>query len=153
MDSPDRRPDAASRIVWVLRRVTRLVQLLPFAYLLVYAAYLFLSVFASDRLLGFLDSFVFVSPAASGWMLVLSRLLKLCRWHRAAVLIPMSSQAECLVDGYIFTFTELEVDLVNAATGTAAVVFLFLAIKHFFHDGSKGGPLRNSRLLQVQGRQ
>ena len=143
MDSPDQR-SAVSSVIRILRRLTRLVQLAPFAYLLLYSVYLLFSWFLPGSLLGLLDSVVFVSPAASGGMLVLSRILKLCKWHRTAILIPFSSQVEAYVDSFVFTFTENEIVFLNMTTGVTAILFLYLAHNHFFNDGRKEDTLRNS---------
>ena len=84
-------------------------------------------------------------------MLVLSRILKLCKWHKTAVLIPLSLQTEGYIDGFVFTFTENEIIFLNTAIGFTAVIFLYLAHNHFLNDGRKGYTLRNACLLQVQG--
>lgn len=150
MESRDQR-SAVSTIIGILRRLTRLVQLAPFVYLVIYANYLLLSWLLPDSVLGILDSMLFLSPATSGGFLVLSRLLKLCKWHKAAIMIPLSSQIEGYIDCFVFTFTEQEIAVINTAIGVTAILFLFLANKHFFHDGRKADPFRNARLLQVQG--
>lgn len=150
MESRDQR-SAVSTIIGILRRLTRLVQLAPFVYLVVYATYLLFSWLLPDSVLGILDSMLFLSPATSGGFLVLSRLLKLCKWHKAAIMIPFSSQIEGYIDCFVFTFTEQEIAVINTAIGVAAILFLLLANKHFFHDGRKADPFRNARLLQVQG--
>ena len=150
MESRDQR-SAVSTIIGILRRLTRLVQLAPFVYLVIYATYLLFSWLLPDSVLGILDSMVVLSPATSGGFLVLSRLLKLCKWHKAAIMIPFSSQIEGYIDCFVFTFTEQEIAVINTAIGVAAILFLLLANKHFFHDGRKANPFRNARLLQVQG--
>ena len=150
MESRDQR-SAVSTIIGILRRLTRLVQLAPFVYLVIYATYLLFSWLLPDSVLGILDSMLFLSPATSGGFLVLSRLLKLCKWHKAAIMIPFSSQIEGYIDCFVFTFTEQEIAVINTAIGVAAILFLLLANKHFFHDGRKANPFRNARLLQVQG--
>lgn len=150
MGNQDQR-SAVSAVIGILRRLTRLVQLVPFVYLILYASYLLISWFLPDSILGFLDSIMFVSPATSGGLLVLSRILKLCKWHKAAVMIPFSSQIESYIDSFVFTFSELEIIVINAVIGIAVIIFLILANKHFFHDGRKANPVRNARLLQVQG--
>ena len=150
MESRDQR-SAVSTIIGILRRLTRVVQLAPFVYLVVYATYLLFSWLLPDSVLGILDSMLFLSPATSGGFLVLSRLLKLCKWHKAAIMIPFSSQIEGYIDCFVFTFTEQEIAVINTAIGVAAILFLLLANKHFFHDGRKADPFRNARLLQVQG--
>lgn len=132
MDSRDQR-GAVSAVVGILRRLTRIVQIAPFVYLLLYAAYLFLSLVVPDSMLDILDTFIYVSPATSGGLLVLSRLLKLCRWHKTAVLIPLTTQVEGFVDGYLFTLTGCEIALINALTGLLALAYTFLTFQHFLH--------------------
>ena len=151
MDSPDRQRDAASRIIGILRRVTRVAQLAPFVYLTFYSVYLIIGCFSSDALVSLADGVMFSSPLVTTGMLVLSRMLKLCKWHRTAILIPFSSQIEAYVDSFVFTFTENEIVLINVALGVSAFVFLLMANKHFFHNGRKGNSIRDPRLLQVQG--
>ena len=131
MDSQD--PRAAVRsIVSVLRKATRAAQLAPFVYLLLYAAYLLAGTFASEEVLGAADALFNVAPITTGGMLVASRLFKLCRWHKAACLLPVSSQVEGCVDTFLVTLTQQEIIIINAVIGIAAVVFLAAAFKHFF---------------------
>lgn len=151
MDSRDRQRDAVSRVFEIIRRVTRLVQLAPFVYLALYSAYLILGCFVPDDVVCLADGVMFSSPLATIAMLVLSRVLKLCRWHKAVCIIPSASQIEGVVDSYLFTFTQIEVVFINILIGIASLAFLIFANKHFFHDGRKENTFRNPRLLQVQG--
>ena len=134
-----------------MRRVTRLVQLAPFVYLAFYSVYLILGCFVPDDIVCLADGVMFSSPLATTAMLVLSRVLKLCRWHKTACLIPSASQIESIIDTYCFTFTQTEVVLINVLLGVISLVFLVVSNKHFFHDGRKENTFRNPRLLQVQG--
>ena len=151
MDSQDRQRDAVSRVFGILRKVTRLVQLAPFVYLAFYSAYLIIGCFVPDDMVCLADGVMFSSPLATAAMLVLSRVLNLCRWHKAACLIPSASQIEGVVDSYLFSFTRVEIIIINILLGVVSLVFLIVANKHFFHDGRKANPFRNARLLQVQG--
>ena len=151
MDSRDRQRDAVSRIIGILRRVTRLIQLAPFAYLAFYSAYLILGCFLPEDIVCLADGVMFSSPLATTAMLVMSRVLKLCRWHKAACLIPSASQIEGVVDSYLFTFTQTEIVIINILLGVISLAFLIFANKHFFHDGRKAYPFRDPRVLQVQG--
>ena len=132
MEAPDP-SGAVSSIVRILRKATRIVQLAPFAYLVFYVAYMLFGYFASEEALCVADSMLTISPATTGMMLAGSRLFKLCRWHKAACLLPMTSQVEGYVDSFIITFTQEEIILINTAIGLAALAFLILAIKHFTH--------------------
>lgn len=108
------------------------MQLAPFAYLVFYIAYMLFGYFASEEALCVADSLLTISPATTGMMLVGSRLFKLCRWHKAACLLPMSSQVEGYVDSFIITFTQEEIICINISIGIIALVFLVLAYRHFF---------------------
>lgn len=137
MDSRDQRAAAVSRVVAVLRRATRAAQIAPFVYLLLYAAYLLAGMFASEEVLGAADALFNVAPITTGGMLAVSRLFKLCRWHRIACLLPVSSQVEGCVDTFLVTLTQQEIIVINAAIAAAAVVFLVAAFKHFFRDARR----------------
>lgn len=130
MDSPDPH-GAVSSVIRILRKATRIVQLAPFAYLCVYAAYLLLGYFASEEALCLADSVLTVSPITTVGMLAASRIFKLCRWHRIACLLPTSSQVEGYIDCYLFTFTQEEILAINIMLGLVALTFLILAIRHF----------------------
>lgn len=132
MSNPDP-SGVVSSIVRILRKATRIVQLAPFAYLLFYVAYMLFGYFASEEALCVADSLLTISPATTGMMLVGSRLFKLCRWHKAACLIPSTSQIEGYIDSFVFPFTQEEIILINTAIGLAALAFFVLAIKHFTH--------------------
>ena len=125
--------DAASRVIGILRRLTRVVQLIPFIYLLLYAAVMLLGGFASEETLCIADSVLVMSPIATGGMMAASKMLKLCRWHKIACLIPTTSQVEGFVDSFVFTFTQEEILLINVSIGIIAIVFFILAFRHFIY--------------------
>lgn len=132
MESRDQK-DALNKLVNILRRATRLVQLIPFVYLFFYAFYMIISTFASDGFLYFIESLIAVRPAVIIGMLVASRLFELCIWHRVACLIPGASQIENYIDNFIITFTQNEVITINLIIGLLSVVFLVKAHRHFFY--------------------
>ena len=132
MESRDQR-NALNKLVNILRRATRLVQLIPFVYLFFYALYMLLSTFASDGFLYFIESLISIRPPVIIGMLVASRLFDLCIWHRVACLIPGASQIENYIDNYIITFTQNEVITINLIIGLLSVVFLVKAHRHFFY--------------------
>lgn len=133
MENQDRQRDAVSRVIEILRKVTRIVQIAPFVYLAFYSAYLIIGCFSSDALVSLADGVIFSSPFATTGMLFLSRLLKLCRWHKAACLIPSASQIEGIIDSYLFTFTQNEIILINTALGILSLAFIIRAHRHFFN--------------------
>lgn len=122
---------AVSSVIRMLRKATRIVQLAPFAYLAFYVAYMLFGFFASEEALCVADSLLTISPATTGMMLAGSRLFHLCRWHKTACLLPMTSQVEGYVDSFIITFTQEEIIFINTAVGIISLLFLILAIRHF----------------------
>ena len=135
MVHPDRNAGAANQIIRLLRKITRIVQIVPFVYLCFYSLYMIGSTFLPDGILCIADSLMVSSPLATGGMLVASRLLKLCRWHKAACLIPSTSQVEGYVDSFIIQFTQNEIILINSLIGIAAGLFAMAAYRHFFSNG------------------
>ena len=130
MESQDQR-DAANKLVRVLRKATRLVQLIPFVYLFFYAIYMLISTFADDSLLYFLDSVLTVRFPVIIGMLVVSKLFELCIWHKIACLIPGSSQIENYIDNFIITFTQNEIIIINLSIGLLTALFLIKSFRHF----------------------
>ena len=131
MDNQDPR-NAVKVAFGILRRMTRIVQLLPFAYLLLYAYYMLACPYLSEDTLCLLDAIITVSPITTILFLLASGLLKLCAWHKIACLLPTSSQVEGHIDSFVMTFTQEEVIFINAAIGIIAVAFFIAAIHHFY---------------------
>lgn len=123
---------AADRLVAVLRRVTRTAQLLPFAYLAVYAFMLLTESFLPEGVYCIVDDIACVSPLSVGAMLTASHILRLCVWHRAACVFPMLSRVTEYIDTYLITLTQNEVVLINTLMGIGVVAFIVAAYRHFF---------------------
>lgn len=132
MDSPDPK-GAASYLVYILRRVTRWVQLLPFAYLLLLAVYLLLESLMPDWSLRLADGLLNIPSQVIAGIVSLGRLLRLCAWHLTACLLPFLVKAVSWIDAFVLTFTQEEIILINTATGILFLTFIYTANRHFFH--------------------
>ena len=132
MDSPDPR-NAVSSLVGILRKVTRIVQLLPFAYLLLLSVYLFLEFMLPEWALRIADNALNAPVYSVVGMLGAGRLLKLCRWFRTACLLPMATKIEGWIDSFVVTFTQNEVIIINTILGILFLTFIILACRHFFY--------------------
>lgn len=132
MENQDRNGTAGSSLVKLLRKITRIVQIIPFVYVFFYGLYMVGSAFLPESILCLADSLMYSSPIATGGLLVASRLLKLCRWHKAACIIPSSSQIEGFVDSFMYTFSQHELFIINTALGMVAFLFIIRAYRHFF---------------------
>ena len=131
MASPGPR-SAADYLVAVMRKVTRTAQLLPFAYLALYAVVLLTESFLPETLFCIVDDVACVSPLSVGIMLTASHILRLCVWHKTACVLPMLSRVTEYIDTCIITFTQNEVVLINTLLGIAVLVFIIAAYRHFF---------------------
>lgn len=134
MESQDQR-NAVSRLVAILKHVTRIVQLVPFVYLCFYALYLLLSCFAGEGLLTFLDNILTVQPLTILSFLIASKIFNLCIWHKIACLLPSSTQIESYIDNFIITFTQEEVLIINMSIFSIIVIFLILSFRRFLNYG------------------
>ena len=91
-------------LVKKLRYVTAAVQVMPFIYGAMYIFCMVLYLFCSDDVACICDELFYVSPITIGSFLVLSKLLRMCIWHRTACILPLIPQAISLFDKYIIEF-------------------------------------------------
>jgi len=137
MDSPGQRQDAVSSLVKVLRKVTRIVQIAPFAYLLLSAICLLGESLMPDWMLRVAENLLSTPAYAVVGMLLVGRWLKLCSWFRTACLLPCTAKVEGYVDAFVYTFSQNEVVLINIALGILFLLFIYSAFRHFFHARSE----------------
>lgn len=133
MESPDPRAGAVGRLVQLLRRITRIIQVAPFVYLFFLAVYLIGERFLPGWALGLLDNIVDAPIYTTVGMLIFGRILKLCSWFRTACVLPFTTKMESYVDAFVLPFTQDEVVLLNTAIGILFVAFIFITFRHFFH--------------------
>ena len=115
-----------------LRQVTLAVQIMPFAYTLLYLISMVCYWFANERMLKILDSLFYISPVVVLQFLVLSRSLRLCKWHKMACTLPLIPQVAVLLDSTVMTFSE---NIARAGVILMAVMsalLLLAAYKVFF---------------------
>lgn len=132
MDSQDRRAAVVSRVLAKYRKVVRVVRLMPFIYLLLYVFVAIPFNFISEDLVCVADCSLFLSPFVSAFALLLSGALGMCRWHKAACLLPYSSRVVSFIDRHFFTFTQVELILINIAVAICVVLFILFSLRHFF---------------------
>lgn len=137
MDSPGQRQDAVSSLVKVLRKVTRIVQIAPFAYLLLSAICLLGESLMPDWMLRVAENLLSTPAYAVVGMLLVGRWLKLCSWFRTACLLPCTAKVEGYVDAFVYTFSQNEVVLINIALGILFLLFIYSAFRHFFHAATE----------------
>ena len=131
MENPDPR-NAVSSFVKAHKRMIRLVQVAPFAYLLLLALYLFTESIMPDWMLRVADNALNVPMLGVVGLLGAGHILKLCTWFKTACLLPMAAKVESIIDSFVLTLTQCEITMFNVILGALFVTYLCLSYKHFF---------------------
>ena len=137
MESQGQRAGAVNSLVKILRKITRIVQIAPFAYLLLLGVCLIFESALPDWLFRLSANLLNMPVYAIVGMLCVGRWLKLCSWFRTACLLPFTTKVEVYVDSFVYTFTQNEVVLVNSFLGVAFLLFIYVSFRHFFHGRAK----------------
>lgn len=106
-------------IVAILRNVTLIVQLYPFAYTMLYVLCMVGYLVGSEELSCTLDQIFYTSPFSVLFALILSRSLKLCKWHKLECILPMIPLAHLAIDTYIVPLSN-----VSAIINVGTIIFL-----------------------------
>ena len=133
MENQDQRAGAVSSLVKILRKITRIVQIAPFAYLLLLGVCLLCESLLPDWLLRLSANLLNTPVYTIVGMLCVGRWLKLCSWFRTACLLPFTTKVEGYVDAFVYTLTQNEVVIVNTILGITFLVFIYVSFRHFFH--------------------
>lgn len=131
MDSPGAGVDLKA-IVLILRRVTTAVQILPFVYSALYIITLCTYSLAGEETQAIIDSLFYVSPICIISFLILSKVLKLCRWHKTACLLPMIPMIVSFLDYHLISLTEIESYVFNGTVIIMSILLLVAAYNVFF---------------------
>jgi len=114
-----------------LRSITLTVQLIPFIYSALYIVSLFIYYFGSDSASQVTDSLLYISPLAIGCFLVLSDMLRLCKWHKAACCVPLIPSAISLFDYYLIELSEIA-SIVGVCTIAGMILLLLISAYKVF---------------------
>lgn len=115
-----------------LRTITLVVQIIPFVYTAVFIVVYALSFSPNETLLSLLDMFFYVSPMMIAFLLIESRVLKLCKWHKTACVLPLIPQIPIIINNYFVELTDYEVRIFLVCILSMSVLLLVAAYKVFF---------------------
>jgi hypothetical protein len=127
----DRKPLDLAGLVKKLKYVTLAVQLMPFVYTVPYLITLIITSKAPEPIVVLFDTLFYVSPIVVVGLLILSRLLRLCRWHKTACILPLLPQVVSFVDYYVIELTEVAAQVNIILFGSMSVFLLFAAYNVF----------------------
>lgn len=118
-----------------LRHITLATQLMPFIYGGFYLLALLLYFVGTEDTARVCDTLFYVSPIVVVEFLALSKILRLCKWHRVACCIPLIPQVMSFIDYYIIELTEIIVQVDIFVCMASVLLFLLSAYKVFFANG------------------
>lgn len=104
---------------------------MPFVYTSIYLICMFFYWFASETVLAILDTLFYVSPIVVAQFLVLSKSLRLCKWHRTACSLPLIPQITVVLDHTFVNFSE-NVAIYSVATMMIMSVLLLISAYNVF---------------------
>ena len=130
---PDQQRLNLEGLIKKLRTVTLAVQLFPFIYVSLYLVTMVFYLFASEKVMGILDSLFYVSPVIVAQFLALSRILRLCRWHKLACSLPLFPQVSVALDHTVILFSERAVEIHIITMMIMSSLLLISAYRVFFY--------------------
>lgn len=92
------------RIIGILKTTTKVVKLIPFAYALLYIISILSYSICTENVSIWVDMIFYVSPISIIFLLILSRTLKLCKWHRLECVLPLMGFCAVIINDFIIEF-------------------------------------------------
>lgn len=87
--------------------------------------------FVSENARYVFDTLFYVSPVVIAGLLVESKILKLCKWHKTACILPIIPQITVFVDYHIIDLTQFEAYM-SIIVPVAMSTLLLIAAYHVF---------------------
>ena len=116
-------------IVYILRSVTKIVKVYPFIYATLYVLCMVGYMIGNEELSCTLDQLFYTSPVSILFALLLSRSLKLCKWHKLECVLPMIPLVHLVIDSYIIPLNNVSA-IINV--GTIIIICLASLINAYF---------------------
>lgn len=115
--------------IQILKKATATVKVAPFAFALLYLVALVVYLLFSDTIATMTDLLFYVSPVAVFFNLRMSKIFKMCKWHRLECLLPLLPIVIVFVNGFGFIIPDIAV-YVNWSVNL--IIFLLSLINAYF---------------------
>ena len=115
--------------IQILRKATATVKVAPFAFALLYLAALVVYILFNDTVATIADMLFYVSPVAVFFNLRMSKIFKMCKWHRLECLLPLLPIVIVFINGFGFIIPDIAV-YVNWSVNL--IIFLFSLLNAYF---------------------
>lgn len=90
----------------VVRKVTKIIKLFPFLYIVLFIAIIPFETFGGMDIVIIFNLLFFESPLFVALLVLLSYCVKLCFWHRLQCILPLIPQLLVYCDQYIYEYGE-----------------------------------------------
>ena len=115
--------------IQILKKATATVKVAPFAFALLYLVALVVYLLFSDTIATMTDLLFYVSPVAVFFNLRMSKIFKMCKWHRLECLLPLLPIVIIFVNGFGFIIPDIAV-YVNWSVNL--IIFLLSLVNAYF---------------------
>jgi len=122
-----------------------IVQVVPFLFTSVYILTLSVYHFLPENVLNVLDTMFYISPMTIAGLLIMSKTLKLCAWHRRACALPILPQISVFMDYHIVEFSRIGAALGIVIPILMAVLLLIAAWNVFLKPKNNERNRRKER--------
>lgn len=131
MDNQDESDERVKRLILTLRDITIAVQIAPFVISLSYIIGIIVQLFCQTDTAWLFSLILFTPPPIILILLLFSRILHLCKWHRLACLLPLVPFCFTIIDAYLIELTDIAVYVLNGLVACMAILLLAAAYNVF----------------------
>lgn len=131
MDNQDESDERIKRLILTLRDITLAVQIAPFVISLLYILGITAQLLFSGDTSWLFSIILYTPPPIILIMLIFSRMLHLCKWHRLACALPLVPFCFTMIDAYLIELSDIAVWILNGLA-LAMIIMLLMAAYNVF---------------------
>lgn len=131
MDNQGESDERIKRLILTLRDITLAVQIAPFVISLLYILGITAQLLFSGDTSWLFSIILYTLPPIILIMLIFSRMLHLCKWHRLACALPLVPFCFTMIDAYLIELSDIAVWILNGLA-IAMIIMLLMAAYNVF---------------------
>ena len=131
MDNQGESDERIKRLILTLRDITLAVQIAPFVISLLYILGITAQLLFSVDTSWLFSIILYTPPPIILIMLIFSRMLHLCKWHRLACALPLVPFCFTMIDAYLIELSDIAVWILNGLA-LAMIIMLLMAAYNVF---------------------
>ena len=131
MDNQGESDERIKRLILTLRDITLAVQIAPFVISLLYILGITAQLLFSGDTSWLFSIILYTPPPIILIMMIFSRMLHLCKWHRLACALPLVPFCFTMIDAYLIELSDIAVWILNGLA-IAMIIMLLMAAYNVF---------------------